>query len=604
MSLVPETTRRGGAIRHWFMTAHVGPLHGGALWGVVGVILAFLAISIPQYGQPYVIDEAVFPYVADGILKNGAPFYYNGEFRPHDLGLWHTPLYDYLLAAQVGLFGMSTYAVRAFGAICVIASLLFLLPTLRRIAPDIKQYAYVILAALFMLNPLVISDALVPDIDGTLGLLEVSMALWVATVLAQKVLSRRLVLGLFGLAVLVVLTKFEIAGIVGLIVAGGALVSSRDRWWKLMWLVIAFAVGTVVALGLFFGLGAILKYDARAPFDYLFGSLGSRAPGRSGLHGAFTNLMIGSGSNVVWIGPALFVTAIVAFIWVLVARPRAVSRPLAGLMLAASVLIVLGYSYITAAPFGFPKYTAVVVPGLAVVATLLVTIASPLPPARSARGRGATVALVSAYVIVLLVGVGGAFVIMRRYERVQGRQLGELVLLALVTFVCVLVATAVLVLLLRPADGASGRERLRRPLLIALVSSLVFTPIMVQTASSVQNATSPYATRYYYREAGMAPFLKSADKIIPRHAKIIAPKDVGLQLGRPYYEDAGLLPLSPSKLAAKIKELHAPYLVTRSLWDYSEAAFPQSFDVLRKYYTPILHKTGEDFTLWKLKSAD
>lgn len=50
-----------GETHHWYLKAHLGPLRGGALWGSLAVILAFLVISVPQWGQPYVIDEAVFP---------------------------------------------------------------------------------------------------------------------------------------------------------------------------------------------------------------------------------------------------------------------------------------------------------------------------------------------------------------------------------------------------------------------------------------------------------------------------------------------------------------------------------------------------------------
>jgi hypothetical protein len=597
-----RTARPEGEAPRWYLTAHVGPLHGGALWGSIAVILAFLAISVPQWGQPYVIDEAVFPYVADGIVKNGAPFFYNGEFRPHDLGLWHPPLYDYLLAGQVRIWGMSPYAVRSFGAICVIASFFISTLALRRLAPQMRQYGYVVMAALFLLNPLVISDALVPDIDGTLGLFVFTLSIWLSTVVAQVRLSRRLTLGLFGFAVLAVSTKFTIAAIVALIIGCSALIATQQRWMKLLWVVITFAAGTVVSLGLLFALGAILKFDAYAPFEYLFGSLGSRAPGRSGILGTYDTLVVGPGSNVAWIGPALFLSAIAVLVLLFVIKPAMVSKSVAVLLVVSSLFIVVAYSYISGSPFGFPKYTAVAVPGLALVTTLIVTVFPARFAVKNSRTRATTWVLSIAYALTLIVGTLGIFVISHRIERTQARSTTELLVLAIAAFVGVAIATAVFAILLLTPDARDGVRGFRTTAIIGLFAAVALAPAMVQTSSSVVNLTSPFATRYYYGERGMSQFLSKAAKIIPRGDSIISPKDVGLQLELPYYEDASLLPLSPSRLRTQLTKLEAPYLVTRSLWDYSEPVSPAQFKVLREFYAPVISATPtSDFTLWKLK---
>lgn len=607
MTIKTDTSAQGDRalawqrLTRWLTSAHLGPLRGGGLWGSLAVIFAFLAISIPQYGQPYVIDEAVFPYVADGIVKHGAPFFYNGEFRPNDLGLWHPPLYDYLLAVQVLIWGMSSFAIRSFGAICVIASFFVLTLALKRIAPDLRQYGYVLMAGLFLLNPLVISDALVPDIDGTLGVLEITVALWLSAIVVQRTFTWRLVLGLFAFATIAVFTKFQVAAIVALIVGCAALISPARRWWKLLWVFVAFVAGAALSLGILFALGSILDFNARAPFDYLFGSLGSRAPGRSGLEGTLVNLAVGPGSNLVWIGPAIILSAAAAFITVLIVKSRAVNAPLAGLFLVSSLVIVVGYSYITASPFNFPKYTALVVPGLALVTTLILTVYRSAPAEKSEQTRTTRWILSTAYILVLALGTAGVFFIGSRFERTQPRALSQLLPITLADFVCVVIATAVLAHLLTPAPAVRFRDRVKRPMIIGAAAALVLTPIMIQTSSSLINLSSPFSTRYYYGERGMSQFLTSAGKIVPPGASIIAPKDVGLQIHRPFYEDARLLPLPPSELRTELDKIRAPYLVTRALWDYSEVVFPAQFDVLREYYTPILAEPGSDFTLWKLK---
>ncbi|MCU1580505.1 MAG: hypothetical protein JWP19_2709 [Rhodoglobus sp.] len=585
-----------GAIRHALLTARVGPLQGGGLWGSIGIVLVYLAIAIPQYGQPYVIDEAVFPYVADGILKHGAPIFYNGETRPMDVGLWHPPLYDYLLALQVFVWGMSPFAVRAFGSLCVVASFLLLALALRRVAPGIKQYGYVVLAALFLLNPLVIGDALVPDIDGTLGLFVVALGLWVATLVAQSHLTPRLVLVVFAFATLAVSTKYIIAAIIAVFIGCAALISPAERWWKALWVVVAFAAGTVISLILLFATGYLVGFDARGPFVYLFGSLGSRAPGRSGLHGALINLAEGPGSNLVWIGPALVVAAVVAAVAVFVARPLAVSRPLMLLFAGGGVAVILGYAYITASPFGFPKYTAIAVASLALAATVLVEVLRTKLPAQSERGAGARITVIVGYIAVLGLGVAGMFWLLSRFAPLQPRLLQNLLAVTVPAFVAVVVVSALVVFILWPAAG-----RAKRAAVAGVLAAAIITPVMVQLSSSLVDLTSPFATRYYYGERGMAEFLARADDVIPAGAAVIAPKDVGLQLGRPFYEDASFLGLTPSKLRSELARTEAPYLVTRSLWDYSESVFPAQFDVLREFYEPVLVDSALDFTLWKLK---
>lgn len=576
--------------------ARVGPLKGVGLWGCLGVVLVYLAISVSQYAQPYVIDEAVFPYVADGIVKNGAPYFYNGETRPMDLGLWHPPLYDYLLSLQVLIFGMSPFAVRAFGAVCVIAAFFMLALALRRIAPAIRQPGYVLLAALFLLNPLVIGDALVPDIDGTLGLFVMALGFWVATLVAQRDLSPRLVVGIFAFATLAVSTKYILAGIIALVIGVAALLAPRQRWWKALWVIIAFAAGTAVSLALLFGLGYLIGFDASGPFNYLFGSLGSRAPGRSGLHGALFNLLDGPGSNLVWIGPAIVVAALVTAVVVLVRRPDGVDRRLVVMFAATGAAIMLGYSYITAAPFGFPKYTSVAVAALALAATVGVVVLRSALPRTSARSRTITVVLVAAYIVALGVGIAGMYWLLARFEPLQTRQLSHLIAVAIPAFIAVAVASVVLLVIVSPAG-----ERGRRSVVAALMTAVLVTPVIVQVTSSLVDATSPYATRYYYGERGMAEFLALADDAIPDDAVVIAPKDVGLQLGRTFYEDAALLGLPASKLPSQLEDIQAGYLVTRTLWDYSESVFPAQFAVLREFYEPVIADPNLDFTLWKLK---
>lgn len=585
-------------IAHRVWNLRVGPLANGGFWGVVIVAVAYLALSVPQFSAPYVIDEAVFPYVADGILRNGAPIFYNGELRPHDIGLWHPPLYDYLLAGFVGIFGFSPFAVRAFGAVCVLLAVFVLTLAMRRTAPQMPQIGYVVLAALVLLNPLVISGALIPDIDGSLGFLVVVVGLWLAMSVKQEPLSLKMCVWVTAFATLAIATKFTIAGFVALIIGVAALLSRDRRWTKALMVVGGFAVGAALAMALLFGAGALIGFDARLPFDYLFGSLGSRTPGRSGLAGAFAALVTGPGSTLIWIGPAIIISAVAAAIVIPWRRPKGVDASLVVFATGAGLLMIVGYAFISASPFQFPKYTPIAVPAFALAATSLLM----LVPRSAGVGiwRPRLFAIIASYLVVLVIGTIGMYVIAARNERIHRRALDDLALLSLAAFVAVVVVTGIAILILRRPRNGEARVPMRTTLASAVLIGLVVTPIMTQASVAMVNEKAPYATRYYYGERGMQEFLTQADEIIPADSFVIAAKDIGLQLPRPFLEDAILFAKPVDEFRELLEEERVPFIVTRRLHDYSEPIYPEHFEVIKELYTAKLDEPDQDFVLWEL----
>ncbi|OJU43470.1 MAG: hypothetical protein BGN98_05675 [Microbacterium sp. 69-7] len=551
-------------------------------------------------GDLYVIDEAVFPYVAEGILKNGAPFYYNGELRPADFGLWHPPLYDYLLAGFVGLFGFSPFSVRAFGLVCVLISIFVLFLVLRRIMPRAPQIAYVALSALVLWSPQVVSGALIPDIDGSFGFLVVALGIWLAAVVKQDTISPRLALLIVGFATLSVATKFTITGFIALIVGVAALLSQGQQWKKALTVVVGFVVGTAVALGLLVLGGVLIGYDARLPFDYVFVSVSSRTPGRGGLSGAIATLLDGPGSTLVWVGPSIVLAALVAAVVLAVRRGKEADSRFVVLLASAGVFIVLGYAVISASPFQFPKYTPIVVPMFALAATTLLSVV----PKRSMAGfrtpRGRWVAAAS--VGILIAGAAGMFGLLTHDERVDGRSLWDLTVLSAACLVAVAVVFAVALLLVRPVDDEGSIVNMRSLISSSVALALLVTPVMVQASAATVNATAQYSTRYYYGERGMNSFVEDAEKIVPEGTPIIGPKDVGFQISRPFYEDAILFSWTVDKFRSFVEDKRVPFIVTRKKHDYSEAIYPAYFAVIREFYKPVLDSPDIDFVLWEIKS--
>ncbi len=176
--------------RPWLMSAL-------ALSGSLAAI-AFAALLLlwPMLGKPYVYDEVSFAQMAEGIMNHGVPFanvgYMSNEDGAIDVqsqyGLWHPPLYLYLLGLTFKLFGDTETTARLFGVACMVLTALFTTLTIReslRDHPNRDGFA-VLGALLYVFNPLTLQSALVLDIDGTVLTALVMALAWLYLKLGQR----------------------------------------------------------------------------------------------------------------------------------------------------------------------------------------------------------------------------------------------------------------------------------------------------------------------------------------------------------------------------------------------------------------------------------
>ncbi|MEJ5367651.1 MAG: glycosyltransferase family 39 protein [Bryobacteraceae bacterium] len=144
---------------------------------VAAVIAAACILFAIPVAKPLYLDNMDFPAVAKATAETGLPVYYRGEENPRHLGLYHPPLYIYLLAAWFRLWGFGAVQARLFGFVLLLVhgwvvlravKLLFGAAAARRAAPWFW--------ALFLLSPFALQGAAVLDIDTTIyGPLLVSM---------------------------------------------------------------------------------------------------------------------------------------------------------------------------------------------------------------------------------------------------------------------------------------------------------------------------------------------------------------------------------------------------------------------------------------------
>ena len=84
---------------------------------LVLIILLHSVFVISSMNQPFHGDEVVYVECAKGIIDTGMPIFDYGIMYPSFQGVWHFPLYSYILSGFIFLFGESMYAVRSVTAI-------------------------------------------------------------------------------------------------------------------------------------------------------------------------------------------------------------------------------------------------------------------------------------------------------------------------------------------------------------------------------------------------------------------------------------------------------------------------------------------------------
>lgn len=133
------------------------------------IIVLFIVIFAVGAAKPLLLDNMDFPAVAARTAQTGLPVYYRGEEKPAALGLYHPPLYIYLLAAWMRVFGSAETSVRMFGLVCALLQGLVVLEILCALfGPRFLRRCMPWFWAVFLLNPYTVQTASIADIDSTI----------------------------------------------------------------------------------------------------------------------------------------------------------------------------------------------------------------------------------------------------------------------------------------------------------------------------------------------------------------------------------------------------------------------------------------------------
>lgn len=556
------------------------------------IVISYIVIFSQQASQPYTIDEAAFPYGAKGILESGAPYFYNGETRPRDLAMWHPPLYVYTLALNMLLFGESYFAVRVYGAVSVLISTYLILVTVKTIEPRASQRMLVSAAGLFLLNPLVVSGSLIPDIDGTLGMIGVAITLLLACKILLETSPRGLVPSTALVWTFLLYSKFVLAAILLPVILVAAIASTLEKRKRIFDAVVGLLAGS-----LFFSItypifARVSGFPFETPFTYFrarFSQSNSSQSAWDSIYGNFVN-----GGALYLLTPGLIITTGFAVVFVMIPKQYGKRQRACVFLVITAIYLSASYSYLTGSPFTFPKYWGVVAVPLSVLVSLMLWDEDPELPKRGDQKLtyAFVIAVVARCIVLAAIGIWG-FSTISKSVTTANRDVQSLVTLFVVTALIMFVFELLLSYLSRVRQYQS--TRLMRRIAVCLVYGTVFSAAIM----NLSHRSAEGSTRYYLSEIGLADVISYMNINSPPDSILIAAKDIGLQSKRRFYEDAFLLNFDEQDLREVIETSNARFLITRNKWDYSEAAYPSSFAVLKDYFLPVKNQPSVDFVIWE-----
>ena len=132
---------------------------------VSGLAILFIWLS---FNSPVNWDQANFYGAAETLVHSGTLRFNVSENTGEEIGLWHPPLYIYLMALSFKIFGVNLISARLVGAISLIISLLLIRFILKSLYPEKYQDVFIIALLLTGLSPYVIQGTVLLDIDNTI----------------------------------------------------------------------------------------------------------------------------------------------------------------------------------------------------------------------------------------------------------------------------------------------------------------------------------------------------------------------------------------------------------------------------------------------------
>ncbi len=551
------------------------------------MILAAVYWSILQISDDYVIDETAFPFAAKGVSETGRPYFYNGNTRPNDLGIWHPPLYVYLLGVWIKVLGFGHFQVRMFGVLCTVITCLLIYKTIR-LFPQTSGFTATLGMAFYATHYFVIQSSLIPDIDGTLQPVAITMSIYfVAKILTspdQPAFKSHLMVTI-GLGVCFS-SKFTTPLLLVLPIGLTYLYKTKSFLKTISFTLLQLIFGILIFLIWWIPVSSIQQLDWKFPFQFTLQSLTSKGGNK-----AFVDRISGalemSPSVISWLG--ISTLGIALLLGYLICKERNIQTKIFTIsMFAFSVISWMVYNSITGSPFTFPKYWNI---GLIGISLCLGLLSPNIKFGLKAKQKWGIIFLVGITFLTILTIID--------FSVRSGLQLTRSISalnpnFKVIFIIAILIALATLLI-----------QRMTRE----DVFSVLFVMIVVGVTainSGVNSALSKvdFSTRYYFGEAGQKVVLEWLTKNTNSDTILFSAKDIGLESGLPFYEDAQILAsVKTSDIPNYLRQNGINVIVIRNLYDYSPQVYPSQLEAAVRGFSQIPNSKFGDFQIWKRKSG-
>ena len=548
-------------------------------WIAIGGAVALFLWTAQQIQDPYVIDEAAFPFAAKGVATNGTPYFYNGETRPTDLGIWHPPLYVYLLGLWIKLFGFGHIQVRGFGIMCLITTIIFIYKTVKLFSST-TSYAPSIAGVFYCTHYFVLQSNLIPDIDGTLLPLVISFSLYAIAKLLVN-LEERPYKELFLISISLGFsfsTKLTTPLLLFLPLAVVHFFRNKNIISSLLLTLAQMILGLFLFLIWWIPISKIQNLDWAFPFRFTFQS----AAAKSSSEGMLNQLLNSSQmpmSAISWIGFSTFILFLFASYLTIRVQDSKI-RIYSISVLAFSAISWLVYNSITGAPFTFPKYWNIGLIGISISAGLM------MPSAQAVKSKKVNL-IVSLFAITVF-----AFISWTTHYRLSFTH----------SFISLNPSVKVsgILILLMTTTTFLVRNTFRQSKKFFTYLLLMISIISMNAGVSTAIANSSFSTRYYFGESGEKEVLTWLAENSNYRSVLFAAKDIGLESGIRFYEDAQILAsVDEASIPAFLDSSGINLIVIRELYDYSPQIYSTQLAAAVQGFNRVVGSDFGDFQVWE-----
>lgn len=537
--------------------------------------VAVLVMTCAQYlNRPLRVDEIEFAAMARvGVPAHGAPVISASESLREVIGgdaqygalygLWHPPLYIYLLAVAATL-GAADAWLRLVGVLCLCGSFAVIWRMSRdALGPQAPRVVVALPLSLALLSPIVVQGSLFVDIDNTVLATLMLLFLWQFTLPGDRLRPARLA-WLTALLVLMLCAKLTTFPMVWMVAAIYAAASPEPRRQLLAAVIVGVAAAAIFA-ALYLAYCAAFHLPAGWMFDQGFG--GRRdlfATGKS-----LAQLLRSLRWNIAWLSPVLAVSLLV----VAVERLRAFLRQPRATPIDAWLVLSLGMfvAYIgLGAMLG--KYTmpAALMAAAAIGVRIARGWASWQVPPWFVVGLTLLLMIVPASLQPLLIDRALPLVARQPLAGDPRLQAAAALTAGVLWFGWLWV---------RAQRYTGPVDRLGIAGLSVALSLAVITPIQTSRLVFAPNDNGPLRAG---PEVGMEELVAALRRDLPAGAAVIADKDIGYYTGHRYLDLATLVQRDPTDVLTTAARADVWALVDSAMYPSLPDAVREQLHVLRR----------------------